>query len=65
MVSSNSILILLIYGGEGQLNSRKGIKRQTRWGLRGAEREMQSTKAKIESYPVPNHLATKTDLSQQ
>ena len=49
---------------KGQLNSRKGIKRQTRWGLRGV-REMQSTKAKIESYPVPNQLATKTDLSQQ
>lgn len=27
--------------------------------------DMQSTKAKIESYPVPTQLATKTDLSQQ
>jgi starvation-inducible DNA-binding protein len=26
---------------------------------------MQSTKAKIESYPVPTQLATKTDLSSQ
>ena len=26
---------------------------------------MQSTKAKIESYPVPTQLATKTDLSPQ
>jgi starvation-inducible DNA-binding protein len=26
---------------------------------------MQSTKAKIESYPVPTQLATQTDLSSQ
>ena len=26
---------------------------------------MQSTKAKVESYPAPHHLATKTDLSPQ
>ena len=29
------------------------------------DKEMQSTKNKIESRPVSTHLATKTDLSQQ